>query len=115
VSTATHKDARGAALIHLPVKEDKGLGATSYAPCLGLVWGQSAIDEALEHGVAPIGRVVRRRWLWLDVHGLQFLICGVLGVGAWFACGFFRPPVVLVVDGRLVEAANENVRGTVAR
>jgi len=41
---AMHKDARGAALIHLSVKEDKGLGATSHAPHLSLVWGQSAVD-----------------------------------------------------------------------
>jgi len=34
---AAHKDARGAALIHFPVKEDKSLGPTSHTPCLSLV------------------------------------------------------------------------------
>ena len=33
----THKDARGAALIHLSVKEDESPGATSHTPCLSLV------------------------------------------------------------------------------
>jgi len=51
---AVQKDARGAALIHFSAKEDKSLGATSHTPCLSLVRGQSAIDEALKQGVAPI-------------------------------------------------------------
>ena len=112
---ATHEDARGASLVHLPIKEDKGLGTPSHASCFGLVQGQSAVDQALEQRVAPIGRVVRYRWLWLDVHGLLFWSGGAFGVGTLFAWRFVRPPVVLVVDGWLVEIADENIWGTVAR
>jgi len=34
---AAHKDARGAMLVHLSVKEEKSLGATSHTSCLSLV------------------------------------------------------------------------------
>jgi len=34
---ATHKDARGATLVHFSVEEDKSLGTTSDTPCLSLV------------------------------------------------------------------------------
>jgi len=51
---ATHKDARGATLVHFSVEEYKGLAAMSHTPCLGLFWGQSATNEALQQGVAPI-------------------------------------------------------------
>ena len=44
---ATHKDARGATLVHLSIEKYQGFGVTSYSSCLGLIWGQSAIDEAL--------------------------------------------------------------------
>ena len=38
---AAHEKARGATLVHLSIEQDDGLGATSYTPCLGLIWGQS--------------------------------------------------------------------------
>jgi len=44
---ATHKNARGAAFVHLSVEKEKSLSAASHTSCLSLVWGQSAVDEAL--------------------------------------------------------------------
>ena len=51
---AAHKDTRGAALVHLSVEKDESLGAMSHTPCLSLVCGQSAVDETLQKGVAPV-------------------------------------------------------------
>jgi len=34
---ATHKNARGATLVHLSVEKEESLGATCHTPCLSLV------------------------------------------------------------------------------
>jgi len=51
---AAHENARGATLVHLSIEKYKGFGATSYSPCLGLIWGQSVIDEALQEWITLI-------------------------------------------------------------
>jgi hypothetical protein len=108
---AAHENARGATLVHLSIEKYEGFGMMSYSLCLSLIWGQSAIDEALQEWVTPIRQVVWCGSLRLDVHGLWLRSRGGLGIETWVGRGRIRASVFPVVDGGLVEVTDKDVQG----
>jgi len=108
---AAHENARGATLVYLTIEKYKSLGSLSDSSRLGLVWGQSAIDEALQERIAPIRQVIWRECLGLDVHGLRLRSRRGLGIETWVGRGKIRASIFFVVDRGLVEVTDKDVRG----